>query len=239
MSRKVIRWALFANEFEFQTVFRPGVANQNADGLSRIPEQTEAIKMSGQTQSIKALTTEMFLQEQEKDEFCKKAKKKFINEKERRTKLMEQYLAAEADGKENDKTLRENENKEYEDDLDEDEQIKESNNGLIGTADGKILVPESLREKILIRFHDSPFAGHLGVKKTTARIQRRFKWPFMVKEIRDHIRKCELCAKRKFGGDNKSPLNPIPHQMFFLRHKFDGKNQFFFGPKRHFIIPTF
>jgi thioredoxin-related protein len=93
--------------------------------------------MSGQTQSIKALTTEMFLQEQEKDEFCKKAKKKFINEKERRTKLMEQYLAAEADGKENNKTLRENENKEYEDDLDEDEQIKEFNNGLIGTAEGK------------------------------------------------------------------------------------------------------
>ncbi len=67
-----------------------------------------------------------------------------------------------------------------------------------------------LREKILIRFHDSPFAGHFGVKKTTARIQRRFKWPLMVKEIRDYIRKCELCAKRKVGGDNKSPLNPIP-----------------------------
>jgi hypothetical protein len=31
----------------------------------------------------------------------------------------------------------------------------------------------------------------------------------MVKEIRDYIRKCELCAKRKVGGDNKSPLNPI------------------------------
>jgi hypothetical protein len=151
----------------------------------------------------------MFLQEQEKDEFCKKAKKKYIKEQQRRTRFMEEYLAAEADGKENGKALRENENKEYEDDLDEEEQLKEFNNGLIGTADGKILVPESLREKILIRFHDSPFAGHLGVKKTTARIQRRFKWPFMVKEIRDYIRKCELCAKRKVGGDNKSPLNPI------------------------------
>ncbi len=32
----------------------------------------------------------------------------------------------------------------------------------------------------------------------------------MVKEIRDYIRKCELCAKRKVGGDNKSRLNPIP-----------------------------
>ncbi len=41
---------------------------------------------------------------------------------------------------------------EYEDNLDEQEQLREFNNGLIGTADGKILVPESLREKILINF---------------------------------------------------------------------------------------
>jgi hypothetical protein len=54
---------------------------------------------------------------------------------------MEEYSAAEADGKEYDRELREKENKEYEDDLDEDEQLKEFNNGLIGTADGKILVP--------------------------------------------------------------------------------------------------
>ncbi len=158
MSRKVIRWALFANEFDFQTVFRPGVANQNVDGLSRIPKEKEAVTMSGQTQSIKALTIDMFLQEQEKDEFCKKAKKRYVKEQQRRTKFMEEYLVAVADGKEYEKERNENENNEYEDDLDEDEQIKEFQNGLIDTADGKILVPDSLREKILIRFHDSPFA---------------------------------------------------------------------------------
>ncbi len=201
---------MFANEFDFQTVFRPGVANQNADGLSRIQEQKEVVTMSGQTQSIKALTTEMFLQEQEKDKFCKKAKEKYVKERQRRNQFMEEYLSAVGDGKEYAKDCTINENNEYEDDIDEEEQIKEFKNGLIGTADGKILVPESLREKILIRFHDSPFAGHLGVKKTTVRIQRRFKGPFMVREIRDYIRKCELCAKRKVGKDNKSPLNPIP-----------------------------
>ena len=53
MSKKVIRWALFASEFDFHTVFRPGVTNQNADTLSRIPK-TEDVVLSGQTQVIKA-----------------------------------------------------------------------------------------------------------------------------------------------------------------------------------------
>ena len=61
-----------------------------------------------------------------------------------------------------------------------------------------------------MRFHDSPFAGHLGIKKTLARIQRRFKWPKMAKEIKEYVNKCEMCAKRKAIGSSKAPLNPIP-----------------------------
>ena len=64
-----------------------------------------------------------------------------------------------------------------------------------------------------MRFHDSPFAGHLGVKKTLARIQRRFKWPKMAKEIKEYVSKCELCAKRKAVGSSKAPLNPMPPPM--------------------------
>jgi hypothetical protein len=92
----------------------------------------------------------------------------------------------------------------------DEEEIVELDNGLIGTSAGRILVPESLKEKILKRFHDSPYAGHLGVKKTTARIQRRFKWHKMAKEIKEYVRRCEVYAKRKAVGANKAPLNPIP-----------------------------
>ncbi len=62
-------------EFDFVTVFRPGVANQNADGLSRIPETKKVVNTYGQTHSIKALTTEMFLQEHEKDNFGERQRK--------------------------------------------------------------------------------------------------------------------------------------------------------------------
>jgi hypothetical protein len=120
ISRKVIRWALFADEFDFQTVFRPGVANQNADGLSRIPEQKEVVTMSGQTQNIKALTTEMFLQEQERDKFCKKPKERYVKEQLRRNKFMEKYLVAVADEKQYEKERSKNEDNEYDDNLDEE-----------------------------------------------------------------------------------------------------------------------
>ena len=65
-----------ASEFDFHTVFRPGVTNQNADTLSRIPK-TEDVVLSGQTQVIKALTTQAFAIEQEKDEYCRKTRKKY------------------------------------------------------------------------------------------------------------------------------------------------------------------
>jgi hypothetical protein len=115
----------------------------------------------------------------EKINFVKKRKKNI--EQQRQNQFMEEYFLAVGDTRENTKKRKKSEEDEYKSDIIEDEQIKEFKSGLIGTADGKILVPKSLREKILIRFHDSPFAGHLGVKKTIARIQRRFKWPFMVK----------------------------------------------------------
>ncbi len=79
----------------------------------------------------------------------------------------------------------------------DEEEVVELENGLLGTSAGRILVPESLKEKIFKRFHDSPYAGHLGIKKTTARIQRRFKWHKMGKDIKEYVKGCEICAKRK------------------------------------------
>ena len=42
------------------------------------------------------------------------------------------------------------------------------------------------------------------------RIQRRFKWPRMASDIKDYIRSCEICAKRKAVGSSKAPLQPMP-----------------------------
>jgi hypothetical protein len=154
--------------------------------------------MSGQTQVIKALTTQTFTVEQEKDEFCKKARRKYVKYVSRSERVNGNSYESE-----------------NESDTEESDQIKEFENGLLGTADGKIFVPEALKKEVLLRFYDSPFAGHLGIKKTLARIQRRFKWPKMARDIREYVSKCELCAKRKAVGSSKASLNPSHHRRMF------------------------
>ncbi len=81
--------------------------------------------MSGQTQVIKPLTTQTFAIEQEKDEYCRKTRKKYENYMRRN---------------ENEKNdINESEN---DSDTDDGNKIIEFDNGLRGTADGKIFVPE-------------------------------------------------------------------------------------------------
>ena len=41
----------------------------------------------------------------------------------------------------------------------------------------------SLVPEVLSGLHDSPVGGHLGVKKTLQKVQRRFYWPSLRKEM--------------------------------------------------------
>jgi hypothetical protein len=45
--------------------------------------------------------------------------------------------------------------------------------------------------------HDSPYAGHQGVKKTLALVRRHHWWPTMFAYIERYMLKCHLCQKNK------------------------------------------
>ncbi len=162
------------------------------------------------------MTTINFAEEQVKDKYCKTARDKFEKACKKQEALqdsLEIMRQSSVDENTHDDSPRDGDQGYQTDEenvYNDEEEIVELDNGLIRTPARKTLVPESLKEKILKRFHDSPYAGHLGVKKTTARIQRRFKWLKMAKEIKEYVRRCEVYAKRKAVGANKAPLNPIP-----------------------------
>ena len=45
--------------------------------------------------------------------------------------------------------------------------------------DSVLVIPDNLREEILINAHDSPLAGHFGFQKTYAKIKTNYWWPLM------------------------------------------------------------
>lgn len=212
---KLARWALCLQEFDIDISYRPGKANQNADCLSRIPVPNSDDRTAPEENSpVIFLMTKDFLTEQAKDKYCTSAREKYLIAKGKHETQESERSGHEVAGrlmKYSPRRSRSGSSSSMEDDSDEDShEFIELHNGLMGTPHGQILVPEPLRLKILQRFHDSLYAGHLGTQKTTARIRRRYLWPGMTKQIREYVRKCEICAKRKAVGSSKAPLQSMP-----------------------------
>ena len=67
--------------------------------------------------------------------------------------------------------------------------------GGLGETWKQIIVPKSLRIRVMEVAHDSIFGGHLGVKKTKDRIQTNFYWPRMHNDVSKFCRSCDVCQK--------------------------------------------
>ncbi|MCP4490939.1 MAG: hypothetical protein GY820_27035, partial [Gammaproteobacteria bacterium] len=65
-----------------------------------------------------------------------------------------------------------------------------------GMERGKLVVPKEYRQLVCCEHHSLPTGGHFGCKKTSAAIRTKYFWPFMVRQIRNYCRTCEVCAAR-------------------------------------------
>lgn len=63
--------------------------------------------------------------------------------------------------------------------------------------DYKVWVPDSLKLKILEYFHCCLLAGHLAIRKTYFRIEERFWWKSMRKDVVKFVSSCLTCQKVK------------------------------------------
>uniref|UniRef100_A0A034W800 RNA-directed DNA polymerase n=1 Tax=Bactrocera dorsalis TaxID=27457 RepID=A0A034W800_BACDO len=63
----------------------------------------------------------------------------------------------------------------------------------------KLCVPKPLRIRVLQENHDIPSAGHMGIRRTVARVANRYYWPGMFRDISQYVRRCESCQKYKEG----------------------------------------
>ena len=68
----------------------------------------------------------------------------------------------------------------------------------ITVCSGEVQIPaEEQRSEIIRESHDSTVGGHKGENKTLARVRERFYWKGMRNEIREYVKTCETCQKRK------------------------------------------
>ena len=82
----------------------------------------------------------------------------------------------------------------------------------------QIMVPKTLRRKVIEVAHDSIFGRHLGIKKNKDHIQTNFYWPGMQGDITSFCRSCDVCQKTTAKGSvPRVPLGDMPFMDMTFR----------------------
>jgi len=74
----------------------------------------------------------------------------------------------------------------------------------------KIVVPQSLKKKILEAFHNHITAAHPGRRKMVMMISQHFYWKNMKKDVQLFIANCHSCARRNTKSNIRMKLKSIP-----------------------------
>lgn len=61
-------------------------------------------------------------------------------------------------------------------------------------------------QDILFTYHSTKWGGHCGVKRMHETINKMYKWPNMLEDIKKYVKNCEICEKTKYGKATKMPL---------------------------------
>jgi transposase InsO family protein len=70
-------------------------------------------------------------------------------------------------------------------------------NGIV-YFEGLMYLPQSLRQKYILQYHESPLAGHARPEVVYSRLKDNFYFPHMRQEVFKTIGKCVLCRKAKY-----------------------------------------
>ena len=71
----------------------------------------------------------------------------------------------------------------------------------------QLVIPSTARQCILEQLHDK--AGHLGQDHTMALLRPRCFWPGMASDMREHVRDCARCVRRKHPVNQVAPLQNV------------------------------
>ncbi|KAL0210676.1 hypothetical protein RCL1_005112 [Eukaryota sp. TZLM3-RCL] len=103
---------------------------------------------------------------------------------------------------------------------------------LLLNQEGKIVIPDNLRQTILLNIHGLVQSGHPSLRSSISRLKEsHFFWPSMVTDMEDHVRRCPACQKtapipslkvpssgslwadRPFSRLNVDTIGPLPKDI--------------------------
>ena len=70
----------------------------------------------------------------------------------------------------------------------------------------QLIVPGRENQDMIRRFHDSLFAGHVGVSWTIYHLRDRVYWPGLRNDVRSYIASCTVCLARKSPCPRRAPM---------------------------------
>ena len=81
----------------------------------------------------------------------------------------------------------------------------------LNTQEKQLVVPKKCRQAVLNLGHETLLAGHMGIMKTTNRMQSKFFWPGMHLDVQNFCRSCDICQRTvPRGRVAKAPLEQMP-----------------------------
>ncbi len=185
------------NQYNFEVVYQTGESNTVADALSRNPLTSPAPPDSCPGIAAITLGTRANLAHlQSQDEFCTQ---------------MAQFIASPSVPPPNDSPwkLIIAKNAPYCSSTNNILQILTTTPNDPTGATPKAIIPRILVPHVIKAAHCSRFAGHLGTKKTIARIMQHYWWPSMIRDVTDFITVCQTCQTINNPYAHRSRLAPV------------------------------
>ena len=75
-----------------------------------------------------------------------------------------------------------------------------------GQETSRLCIPECHKQQVLYIAHHNPLAGHRGLSRTLAHIERSFVWPYIREDVNRYVHSCHTCQITAPRGSAKAPL---------------------------------
>ena len=222
LENRLARWSLRIMDYDFDIVYNKGLKHQDADYLSRNPfkkeksEIAERVKDSTQT-AVKGtfepiLSVVRFELESEPIDFNDWSDKKTIDAQKEDPIIGPIYKLLIS----SDPSLQ-NQRRKLHNVYEIRDGVLHRKVNVFGVQQYVIYVPQVLVMQVLYHTHDSPVAGHFGMRKTAWRASQNFYWHGMTVDIRNYVRSCEECQFRKTPTTSTHSFQgslPVPETIF-------------------------